>query len=291
MNTILLISVIAGVSLQSIFKKAFNNKINGGAFIFSALSSLFAGLMFFIMGIGNFNFEKGMIIYSVLFALSYASGLIFSILAITHGSLALTSLFISYSLIIPTFWGIIFLNEPIGKTLIWGILLLCISIALVNLKKSNIKNIASEEKTKFSFKWGLYVFLAFLGNGMCSTVQKLEQEAFNGAGKNEFMLLALGIVFVSMFLVSLRTEKEIIGPCVKSGFLLMALCGLSNGIVNLFVMILSNTMPASVMFPIISAGGIIATAIVSVFFYKEKLNIYQVAGLVLGVISVVLLNM
>jgi len=71
----------------------------------------------------------------------------------------------------------------------------------------------------------------------------------------------------------------------------MALCGLANGIVNLFTMILSNTMPASVMFPLISGGGIILSTIVSIVLYKEKLNTYQFIGLLMGIASVVFLNL
>lgn len=56
-------------------------------------------------------------------------------------------------------------------------------------------------------------------------------------------------------------------------------------------MILSNTVPASVMFPFIAAGGIIATALVSMFVYKEKLSTQQKIGFVLGILAIVALNM
>ena len=74
------------------------------------------------------------------------------------------------------------------------------------------------------------------------------------------------------------------------GYTLGILCGAFNGMVNLFVMILSGLMPVSLMFPIISAGGIVATFIISQVFYKEKLSKLQLIGFVLGTISVVLLN-
>lgn len=61
--------------------------------------------------------------------------------------------------------------------------------------------------------------------------------------------------------------------------------------VNLFVMILTGLMPVSLMYPLISAGGIIVTYIVSKFFYKESLTKAQLIGFILGIGSVVLLNM
>jgi multidrug transporter EmrE-like cation transporter len=60
--------------------------------------------------------------------------------------------------------------------------------------------------------------------------------------------------------------------------------------VNLLVMILSGLMPVSLMFPIISAGGIVAIFVISLVFYKEKLSRLQIIGYILGTVSVVLLN-
>ena len=71
----------------------------------------------------------------------------------------------------------------------------------------------------------------------------------------------------------------------------MVLCGVANGVVNLLVMVASLTIEKSVMFPLISAGGIVLTWIISVFLYKEKLSMKQNIGLVLGIVSIVFLNL
>ena len=49
-------------------------------------------------------------------------------------------------------------------------------------------------------------------------------------------------------------------------------------------------MNVSVMFPLISAGGIIVTYIVSQWVYKEELSLKQKIGTVLGILAVVVLN-
>jgi multidrug transporter EmrE-like cation transporter len=63
-----------------------------------------------------------------------------------------------------------------------------------------------------------------------------------------------------------------------------------NGMVNLFVMLLSGKMALSLMFPLISSGGIIITFFVSTLFYKEKFTKAQLIGFIAGVASVVFLN-
>lgn len=61
--------------------------------------------------------------------------------------------------------------------------------------------------------------------------------------------------------------------------------------VNFLVLVLSVRMDASVMFPIISAGGIVATYLVSLLVYKEKMTPQQTVGTFIGVVSIVVLNL
>ena len=135
------------------------------------------------------------------------------------------------------------------------------------------------------------MFLAFVGNGCCSAIQKVQQLNFNGLYKNELMIVALGIVTLTLFIISLFTEREYFSISIKKGCTFFLISGLANGLVNYLVLVLSSKMPASVMFPVISAGGIVATALVSIFVYKEKLSKYQIIGLILGTISIIALNL
>ena len=104
------------------------------------------------------------------------------------------------------------------------------------------------------------------------------------------MILALAIVAVGLALLSLLTEREVMKSSFKKGWIQMITCGGFNGLCNLLVMLCSVSMSASVMFPIISAGSIILTALISILFYKEKLTKMQYVGFVLGIIAIVLLN-
>lgn len=276
-----LISIILGCAFQNIIKKPYTQKTSGkGVCFFSLLSSL-AAMMFFVIISNGFEWNKGLILYSVGFALSYVVFTVFSLAAVVYGSLSLTTLILSYSLMLPTIYGLIFLDEPIGLGFFSGLILLIISLFLINQKNTDIS---------FTAKWIICVFLAFVGNGMCSVVQKAQQMAFNGDYKNEFMILALMIVVLLLSVVVFVKERKEIKRFAASGWHMALGAGIANGVVNLFVMILSGIMPVSLMFPLVSAGGIVVTYIVSRFFYKEKLTRKQFVGFVLGIISVVFFN-
>ena len=282
MNYIYLILIILAVSFQNIVQKPYTQKTEGkGVFTFTLMSSL-AALLFFIITSKGLKFDSGILFYSFFFALSYMTCSVSLVAAIGSGSLSLTTLINSYSLMLPTLYGLIFLKDAIKPGLIPGIILLAISLFLTNKKGSD---------KKFSVKWLIYVSLAFVGNGMCTIVQKSQQLAFDGAYKNEFMIAALSMVVILLIPVVLKKEGKNALSLIKTGWKWALPCGLANGLANMLVMVLSGIMAASLMFPLISAGGLIITYLVSKFFYKEYLTKLQTAGMFVGLASVILLNL
>lgn len=281
MKYLYLIIIIVCISAQDVCKKAYGKKVgDGGIYIFGTLNSV-AALLFFLVTAGKFDFNISVLPYAAGFAASYGIGTVASIAAISHGPLSLTALIVSYSLMMPTVYGLAFLQDPISIGLIPGLILLVISLVLINKKSDD---------APITLKWVFYVTLSFLGNGMCSIVQKMQQVSFDGSYKNEFMIMALALVIVFTLIMAVINERKDSKKYVGAGLGFGVLCGAANGIVNLFVMILSNLMPASLMFPLISAGGMIITYIISKFFYKEILSKPQLIGFLLGTASVVLLN-
>lgn len=282
-NILLLLTIVVFVSVQQVTKKAFNMKVAGGAMSFSAASCVAAVVVFLITSGGKMNFSAEFLPYSLLFAVSYSVTVVTGMLAIMAGPLSLTCLVTSFSLIVPTLYGILVLQEPVSTNLFIGLGLLAVALVLINLEEKGEK--------KITLKWAIYVLLAFVGNGMCSTVQKVQQIACGGQYKSEFMIVALCISILSIGLVALFTEKKSAISNLKAGFWLYTICGLANGGANFLVIYLSSRMAASVMFPVISAGGIVLTFLISLFFYKEKLSKWQILGSALGLVSVIFLNL
>ena len=281
MNILYLVVIVLTLSMQNVTKKGYTQKSLGGVYSFSVMTCL-AAAVFFMVTSGGFEWESGVVPYALAFATAFCTTTVFSVLAIGCGSLSLTNLMISYSLMIPALYGVVFLKESLSLFFYPGIVLLIVSLFLINHQG---------EKTKIRIKWIVYVTLATLGNGMCTTFQKMQQVKFEGAYKNELMILALFSGAIGLGILALIQERKEIGTCIKEGWVYAVLGGLCNGVVNLFVMILSGRMKASLMFPTISAGGIIVTYIISKCFYKETLTKKQNIGFILGIISVILLNL
>lgn len=281
MSLIYILVITFALAGQNIIKKPYMDKTGGrGVYFFTATVSFFA-MMFFIMLSGRLEFTMSMLPYSALFALCYCAATIFNVLAVANGSVSLTSLFISYSLMIPTFYGVFFLHDALSIGFVPGIALLIVSLFLINGKA---------KKNGISLKWIIQVSIAVVSNGMCAIVQKAYQMQFNDANTNEFMIIALFIVTLVMIIMIIIKEKKQIKSYAKQGGVLGMICGIMNGIVNLLILRASAQMSMSLLFPFISAGGIVTTYMASRFLYRERLAKTQLLGLIAGIFAVALLN-
>lgn len=137
----------------------------------------------------------------------------------------------------------------------------------------------------------MFVIIAFAANGMCSTLQKIYQMHSGGRGKSEFMLIALTIASVAFLVLRFSnrdTEKDFL-PTAANGGWFGVMYGFCNGIVNWLVMLMADK-PSSVVFPTISAGSIVLVIAISKIVFKETHSKFQNLGFMIGVFSVVFLN-
>jgi drug/metabolite transporter (DMT)-like permease len=284
-NGLMLAAIPLFSAINNVLRKEYNNRAEG-TFIFNAAFSFFAFFLFLFSSLftASQKFTLEFLPYSFFFSLSYILADLFCLLSIREGPISLTSLMISFSTIIPALYGILFLKESVTIFLVVALVLLCVCIVLINIEKRN-------EKKRITPKWLFFVFLAFFGNGMCSVVQKEQQLAFDGNYKNEFMMAAMLINVVVLSTLMVILERNTLRSSFKPALIFAAPAGFGNGLINLFVMILSASMAASILFPVISATGIVASFIVGAVFYKEKFSAPQLVGVALGLVSVVLFSL
>lgn len=237
-----------------------------------------ASLIFFLL-ISSFKLQIHM--PTMLFASVYGFALFFSTLfgymALMHGSMALTSLIVSYSVIIPCIFGIILLDEAVSFTRIFGIVLLLISMYLLKQQAEN---------AKMSKQWFIYVVITFLCNGICSVIEKLHQTVYPSSYCNEFMICSLCVTFILFLIITICKNEE-----KGTGVMRYAvIAGILMGIGNYLTLVLSSKVDATVLFPMISAFSMLCNVIVSKFYFKDKFNVTQLTGIGIGVFSVLLIK-
>ena len=207
-------------------------------------------------------------------------------LALCLGPMALTSMLVSFSVLIPLVFGVTVLDERIGIFKGIAFFLLIFAIVLTNIGKPK-KN---ERVEKGYAKWLLFVFLTFAANGLCSVIQKQHQVLYPGAYSREFMLYAMllcTLVFSTLALIRMRPAQ--IFATKGKGYGILS--GVATGLMNFFTLVLAGMENASVLFPAISAGTILASLLCGKFIFKERLRLNHYLALGFGIIAVVLLKL
>lgn len=285
MKFVLLGLELCAGAAQTVAGKVYTMKSeNGNFFFYSACIAFFAAVSFvFIALLGGSRIELkwDYVLYSIAFGTAYLLSTILYVYALSTGPLALTSLFINFSLIVPTLYGIIFLGDPISYYAYIGMALLVVSLILTNKRDKNEK--------KANGKWVVFVIVATLANGICPVAQKMQQLKFDGAYKSEFMMVAL--LYVTVVMLICAFIKGGIKKDMKNSLIYGGIYGVSNAGVNYLVMVLGTLFPVAVLFPAISAGSIITTYIISRLIFKEKFTWVQNIGYAAGISSIVLLNL
>ena len=262
----------------------FNRGKTVAATLLCAIFAIFAGI----------EYHGGTVtlalIYGGALALSMHAGLV----ALSLGSMAIVSMLASFSLIIPTLWGLVFLNEKISLFGISGLLLIALSILLLNLKKGG---------GKISAECWIYSILTMVANGITSIVQKYHQAQNPGKYRIEFMLISMAfacLIFMLLWLKAVASEKSrskvaskkrsIKETFTQLPLILGFLAGVCNCFANFSILFLANSENATVLFPILSATNAIGACLVGKLVFKERLTPLQLISICLGIISVVLLK-
>lgn len=283
MKYILILIIVVLMSLQNILKKQYNIKNEEPKVFFFLALTYFSAMVFFVISGGfRLSFVTGLLPYSIGFALSSVATCVGTYYALKFGPLGITTFITSFSLLIPTLYGMVILKEQIGTMAYVGIALLVIALCMLNIKKER-------EPGEFSIRWLVFVLLAFFGSGMCSTVQKMQQLQFDRQYKSEFMVIALAIEAVALLTLSL-VRKERIWKEPRRFVFYGILDGIANGGSNLLTMILTGLIANAILFPSISAGGLVLSFVLAVGLYKEKLSYMQMFGYAIGVVSIICLN-
>jgi hypothetical protein len=205
------------------------------------------------------------------------------------GSMAITSVVINLSLIIPMIYSWVFLSEPIYQKSIFGLMLLAVTFVL--------SAFSSKEKGKHgSTKWFLFLLMGFFANGMSAVLQKQHQIQLHG--KNAALFMAIGYLTASLLFALFFFLKKESGAfhvktyaTSKKAFLSVSiLSGISVFAGNGILMILSSRVNGGILYPCLNGGLCILLSFISIVFFREKFTLPKGLSILFGLCAIVLLG-
>ena len=274
-----LISALSNVSQNALTKHGASKIKASGNLSFNAIKVSGAFILFLILNIMNLSSHAPTYIYGLVYGILLFVSTMCGYFALKSGPMALTSLIVSYSLVIPCVYGVVFLGEAVSVKRVAGFALLVISLFLLRKK--------SEGKS-FNKMWFLFVILTFFSNGLASVCQKMHQTEFPGLFCGEFTVVSFGVCAV-LFLCLKIVRKEKPDTC-GVGLWCALPAGMLMGLNNFLTLTLASKLDSAVLFPMLTIFSIIFNVSVSKLFFKDDFSKAQMLGIVFGVCSVLLIK-
>lgn len=197
--------------------------------------------------------------------------------------IVVTGIFQKLSLVVPVILGLLVFQETSSTTKIIGILLTLIAIVLINIRLET----EADENFKRYWYWPL---LVFFGSGLIEAILFYTQET----GK----VVDTGVQFVTtLFLMA--GCWGLIYSLVTNQFRFSkreVIFGILIGVPNFFTIYLiirglELGWDGSVLFPLNNVGVILVTALIGIFYFRERMNLINYIGLAVSLVAILLISM
>ena len=129
--------ILASVT-QSATTKLFNQNCSNSA-VFNAMKSCTALILFALIAAFGFAFHLPTVLFGVLYGAGLCISMYAGYQALCRGPMALTSMLVSFSVVIPLIWGITVGNEALKSLQYPALILLFLAIILTNADKIKAK--------------------------------------------------------------------------------------------------------------------------------------------------------
>ena len=287
-----LISMVC-IGGQFAVAKLYQTKVGNRATT-TLLFSLFSGLVSVVL----FAFACGFKISFNWFAFFMAIGravciVLYTVLGLkmmSIGKVAVYTLFIMIGgMVLPFLYGAIFLSEQISVWKIVGLVLLITSLLLPVLKKDEKQS----KSPKLLFLLGIIIFVL---NGLVGIFSKTHQISENALPTLEFgfwvsVVNAVSVaIAVSVYAVANKGKSSFIEETKKvlPKWWIIVMFAIVSQAGGIFQLVAATTIEASVLYPLVAGGTMVASTVLSGLMFKEKPNKLLTVCLLLSVISTVM---
>lgn len=230
------------------------------------------------------------LLFALLMAVSLAVNTFSGLWALKSGTMVLSSLFGTAGLFVPCIAGVFLFDERISLMQVVGLVIFIVAAyQLIGCSREIYK--------KFSAKTLVLLLVSMLSNGAVMLAQKMfsfyveggNAGAFNFYGF--FLSAVLSLAGFLLFRGRAVHQAKAVETHIPAKIVLFGL-GLSAAVfvISQASTVAAATIPSVVLFPVSDGGGMIICALVSAFVYGEKLTKKSVIGLILGFLSLIIIN-
>lgn len=202
--------------------------------------------------------------------------------ALKTGTTGVCSTVYSLGFILPTISGSLFWNEKITLLNILGVLCVIPAI-IISGTKSSAKG--STQNNKYIIP----LLIAMLSSGGLGIMQKIQQNSPYPEQKAAFVLIAF-VFAAALSLIFYIFTKAKESSVLPKKLLSASGIGICFGCCNLLNTTLAGRLDSAVFFPMQNISVILLSLVFGILIYKEKIHKKELVVLLLGILSILLLN-
>jgi drug/metabolite transporter (DMT)-like permease len=233
----------------------------------------------------SLQFSGLSMLLAVLAGAAFAGNFFLLMVFIKKRGVALPVILLRLSAIVPIGASILFFSEQPSGVQIAGLLGALIAAGLLSVSVRG-----GEFGERPSARVPVLLVLTSLAALFCFGLSDLMLKIFDELGsvsEKPLFLLILFSVALGVFAVALMFQRSV--PTRKD-----LLWGFALGVPNLlsayFIVSALHDLPAFVVFPVVSAGTVMAISILAALLFKERLGVWGIFGIVLTVLSIIAVN-
>ncbi len=276
MIMLILATILLALSfaLTKYFQKD-GNDTNKERMLFNSVVGLFSGIIFLVVSGFKIEITSFSLIMAAAFVFVVVTYRMIGFKIMEGETIALYTVFLmAGGMMLPYIWGVLFLDEEISVLRTIGLVLIAISMVITNKCGS-----------KINLKTTLMCIAVFILNGATSIVSKEHQIKAEAVSAIDFivisnLLMAICCFFIAMLYGRKETKKSTQTLSPKCIIVLLLVAATSGASYFLQLKGAENT-PATVLYPVITGGTVIFTAISGWVFFKEKITKTLAIGLAL----------
>ncbi|MBR5446306.1 MAG: hypothetical protein IKV57_09285 [Clostridia bacterium] len=291
MYYLMILAAVVLLALQfctnKFYQLRFGNAVTT-SLLFTALGGLTTALLFFCIGGFRLSVTPYSLTMAAIIAVLCCLYTLIGFKMFALGNMSVYTMFLMLGgMLLPYLYGVFWLNEEITVCRILGVILLALSMVFPVLGTGDDEN---KKKTRTLFL--LLCLVVFTLNGFVSITSKMHQISDRFiVGENDFVVLSNGmnglISSAALFVMCLsRRTTPLREPLTaKSMGLIAGIIGVSaacNGTSYMLQLIGAANVPASVLYPMVTGGMMVLSAVAGMVFFKEYPDKKTAVGLLLS---------
>lgn len=286
MYFMLLLSVTAASFNSVALNKSKASKLDN-VFFLNLIVSLIWCVILFTANKGHISANPQVLFWGILYGLTQTCFILFKTVAMSTGSVTVTTLIGNSSLLISILVSLIIWKERVTVADIIGLGLLLIAIFLCTYTRDETKHANNTRSWKY---YALFFLLSAAGVGIVF-------KAFGKSGNLEYcgdmMFVSSIVMIISNLVICFFTgglKMQNIAAHSRSFIAFAVLSGILSCLYNRLNVFLTGNMDALIFFPSFNGGVVLLSAVLSALICGERLKITQLIGLAVGISAICLIG-